>query len=349
MTLLSICTAACNIVPVTPPATIVGNSNQTARMLLALADLAGQEVARRPEGGWVSMIKQYEFALVALTQQEGSIDNSGPGGNGLIQGLSSTAGIAANSWIASGPGVMNQSIVTAVTDTTVTINQPATAASSGNFQFAQSDYVLPSDFQRAVDDTFWDRTNYWKMRGPLSPQQWQWYKSSNLGYATIYRRYRFRRISGATRLSIDPTPFIGAGTADDDGFAIGESDIGGPDGIGDSVGGVLTTGARLVFEYVSNAYCESAAGVAQTSWTADTDIGVVDEYLVQLGIQWRLLNRLGLSYSAEMAEYERQLDKAVATDGAAAILPLVPMTAGYLLGPQNVQDGFFPGPGGGAI
>lgn len=268
------------------------------------------------------MIREYDFATAASETYGGSIANQLGVGVITIDSTVDNADltqIERLSWIASGTGIPNNAVVTSVAYVvadpvqtyTFTIDQPATTEGGGTFSFGKSDYSLPSDFQRPIDNTFWDRTRYWQMRGPLSPQQWQLFKSSMIGNATVQRRYRFRRINGVNRISIDPTPF-------DDG-------------------------SRLVFEYVSNAWCESASGTAQTSWQADTDVGVLDEYLLQLGLQWRFLQRLGLVYSDAMADYEREVSKAVATDGASAVLSLVATGSLTLLGPFNLPEGYYPG------
>lgn len=314
MTLLSICTNACNLTPIAAPTSIVGNSDQTALLLLALANQAGQEIARRPQGGWISMIRTHEFFTVALDEQGGAVDNTGPSGVAVITGLLDTTGVTPYAWSVSGTGLPNNPIITAVTSTTVTLNQPVQEATAGSYVLGQASYPLPSTFQRPIDNTFWDRTRYWAMRGPLSPQQWQVYKSSLIGNATVQRRFMFQRLNGVNYLSIDPVPF--------------------------------EDGAQLVFDYVSNAYCESATGTAQSQWTADTDVGVVDEYLIQLQMTHTLLRRLGLSYSDEMARYEREMSKAMATDGAAAVLNLVPSSL-WMLGPANLPEGFYPGGAGG--
>jgi hypothetical protein len=203
--------------------------------------------------------------------------------------------------------------VTAVTPSTVTFSLPATQTGAGTFQFGQSDYPLPSDFNRPVDGTMWDRSRYWQMRGPQSPQQWQVYKSSVIGQASVQRRFRFRGISSQLRFSIDPVP--------------------------------TDNGSPLVMEYVSKSWCQSDAGTPQTQWLADTDDGILDEYLMTLGVTWRMLRRLGLSYNEELSEYESQVAKAMATDGGAAILSIVPNTYEFLLSPANIQEASFPGPG----
>jgi hypothetical protein len=207
--------------------------------------------------------------------------------------------------------VPNNSIVTAVTPTTVTINQPASVTGAGVYNFGQSDYALPSDFERPIDSTMWDRSRYWQMRGPMSPQQWQLYKSSIIGQASVQRRFRFRKIQGAMRFSIDPVPTDNA--------------------------------SPLVFEYVSNGWCQSQSGTPQNTWLADTDTGILDEYLLMLGTRWRVLRRLGFSYSEELSEYESEVSKAMASDGGAAILRLVPLEGLSLLGPWNIPETGFGG------
>jgi hypothetical protein len=103
-------------------------------------------------------------------------------------------------------------------------------------------------------------------------------------------------------------------------------------------------GAALVFEYVSTAWCQSSGGATQTLWEADTDTGILDEYLMTLGVRWRMMRRLGFSYAEELDEYEREVSKAMAKDGGAAILDLVqgnnPIN---LLGPWNIPDSGFGG------
>lgn len=325
MSLLTICQAACSTAPVAVPVAIVGSDDETATLLLALANDVGDDLARRPQGGWVNMIREYDFTTMALSPQPGTIANVG--GFGVISGVYTT-GVIPGIWQVSGYGVPNNAIVTSVTGFspfspafapafgsggtgTVTINMPATSVGAGTFIFGQSDYPLPLDYERSVDNTFWDRSRFWQMRGPLSPQQWQVYKSSIIGRASIERRFRFRSIRNAaggspmTYLSIDPLP--------------------------------LDNGAQLVFEYVSNGWCESISGTPQNSWQADTDVGVLDEYLMRLSLKWRLLRRLGLSYSEELDEFERQVDKAAAVDGGARILNMTP-NGSFYLGYGNVPE-----------
>lgn len=259
------------------------------------------------------MIREYDFTTVSIGPLTGTVANTGANGVAQITGLSSTTGIIANRFYVYGTGLKNNTIVQSVDGLNqVTLNQPAATTGSGiAFTFSQSDYALPSDFRWPIDNTFWDRSRFWSMRGPQSPQQWQLYKSSVIGRATIQRRYRFRSIvvtgTGVVQyLSIDPSP--------------------------------LDNGSALVFEYMSNAWCQSSSGTPQTTWQADTDIGILDETLLRLGTRWRVLRRLGMSYSEELDEYEREVARAMAHDGGAAILNMTPDWGLSLLSPAQLPE-----------
>lgn len=312
MSLLSLVQQEAAYCQLAVPGALINSRDATNVFLLACAQDEGEAIARKKTGGWVAMIQEYDFTTVAFNDLAGSIANTGAGGVAQITGLSSTTGILADRFIAAGLGILDNTYVASVDGPTqVTLSLPATTTGAGSFSFGQIDYPLPSDFQRPIDNTFWDRTRYWQMRGPLTPQQWQLYRSSVIGRASIQRRFRFRQIDGVKYLSIDPTPF------DND--------------------------SQLVFEYVSNAWCQSnptapASPVLQTKWMADTDTGIIDEYLIRLGIRWRILRRGGFSYSEELDEYTREVDKAIAADGGATILNLIPNESLSLIGPWNLPE-----------
>jgi len=173
-------------------------------------------------------------------------------------------------------------------------------------------YSLPTDFGRILDGTVWDRDNYRMLRGPLSSQEWQVYKSSVLGSGIgIHKRFQFRYSSGV-KFTIDPTP---SNSTDD-----------------------------LVYEYVSSKWCASSGGTAQTDWAADTDVLLTDanaqfsEELLQLGALWRALDRLGMDYTEAKAEYEAELGMAISRDGGAPTLTMLKRPMFSLVGPWSVPD-----------
>lgn len=146
-------------------------------------------------------------------------------------------------------------------------------------------YSLPTGFRYLINETLWDRSNYWELRGPKDPREWQQYKSSVLGNVDGFRRrFRIKGTSGTKEFYIDPTP----------------SEV-----------------ATLVFEYVSTTWCESSGGTAQTRFAADTDVAIIDEWLIELEALWRYLQRSGIGYEEEFNFAEREIDKAIARDGGA--------------------------------
>lgn len=148
-------------------------------------------------------------------------------------------------------------------------------------------YNLPSDFSRFIPSTEWDRTNYWALEGPLTPQEWQFVKS---GLIQNGPRSRFR---------IMPTSFVNQFTVDP----------------------VPSTIRTLVFEYICNTWVQSAAAAAQSSFLADTDTALdVFEFLIGLDVMWRFRKSVGLDYAEEKDEFQNELDQAVARDGSSRIL-----------------------------
>ena len=151
-----------------------------------------------------------------------------------------------------------------------------------------AEYSLPSDFDRFIDETAWDQTNYRAMRGNLSPQAWQAKKSGLIASSQFDRSWRVKRAaSGVTnKFNVDPTP--------------------------------TTTGDNLIFEYVSNSPIVKASDSSvTTAWTADADTTLLDETLVELNMIWRFKSAKGWAYAIDLADFESQRDMAIAADGGA--------------------------------
>ena len=172
---------------------------------------------------------------------------------------------------------------------------------------SQEDYDLPSDYHDMLDNTVWDRSNYWKMRGALSPGQWQQVQSSVLGDSvTIRLRYRIRNVGGERKFSIDPIP----------------SSI-----------------DNLVYEYVSKNWAKNASGTSLAAFSNDSDEAYIDEWLIELGTLWRVLNRMGMEYREEKAQYYVEFQKALAqVGGGAEKINLSNKTTIDLIGCHNIPD-----------
>lgn len=219
---------------------------------------------------------------------------------------------------------------------TITMSEYAT----GNVQNAiitasQDTYPEPVDFDRFIGQTWWDRTNRWSLMGPDSPVVDQWHRS---GVVTIGPRRHFRQIG-----------YNGLTTA---GGPLNNYRIWPPPG-------ALDTPIQLVFEYISTT---TVLGVSTTTppgtltpittytpqpyFAADTDIPILDDNLMILGVKWRLWQIKGFDYAALQAEWQDYGDRKYANDGGAKTLSLPSPRAGFLITSLNVQDGSFPGPVG---
>ncbi|OJW29862.1 MAG: hypothetical protein BGO51_06175 [Rhodospirillales bacterium 69-11] len=175
----------------------------------------------------------------------------------------------------------------------------------------QAEYDLPGDFDHLVINTVWDRSQLTPVRGPISPAMWQTIKSGLIGNGIYFRRYRIvRGVNMAVRkFVIDPTPG--------------------------------TSGADLVFEYISNAWVSLNDGSSIcTRVTNDTDFPLLDATLMRLGLKWRFLRAKGLPFTTELNEHNEMLDKISGRDrpepGASLVGPgLVQRFLGYLNIPET--------------
>lgn len=64
------------------------------------------------------------------------------------------------------------------------------------------------------------------------------------------------------------------------------------------------------YTYYSNQWIQSALGVPQSVWLADTDISLIDEKVLVSGLEWRWLKSKGLDYAEEFRRYEMRLGRA---------------------------------------
>jgi len=135
--------------------------------------------------------------------------------------------------------------------------------------------MIPAAFGHFIDGTFWNRTRRRPLRGPVSPQEWQRIKASTTSPVVDTFTYRNNNIL------ISPVP---------------------------------SAGLTFAFEYVSENWCASSGGTGQTAWAADTDVGVLPERLIRLGIVWRFKQARGMSYDADYSKYMYAIRETMAQD-----------------------------------
>jgi hypothetical protein len=163
--------------------------------------------------------------------------------------------------------------------------------------------AIPSDFDRFVPDTFYNRTANRKVEGPLNAQEWADYKASVS--TVLFDAFRVRGDS----LLLAPTP-----TAND----------------------------SYVYEYVSTWWCTTAASTTGTlaAWVSDTDVGILSEELMTLGVVWRFLRAKGLDYAEAFRSYEIAVTQRQGWDGGRRVINMA--RGGYPSGrprTPNFPDG----------
>jgi|TARA_R110000744_G_scaffold39341_4_gene89639 hypothetical protein len=144
--------------------------------------------------------------------------------------------------------------------------------------------TLAPGFSYITSSTFWDRTLTQPVTGPLTPIEWQALKAR-----TATGPYPSYRIFGG-KLYAYPAP---------------------------------SAGNTWVFEYQSTYFCQSSAGADQSAWAADTDVGVLDENLMELGLIWRFKKKNGLDYSEDFRSYEQKLANETSRAGGRRTLDMV--------------------------
>ena len=149
-------------------------------------------------------------------------------------------------------------------------------------------YALPSDFDRFIDGTAYNRTDLEAFSGPLTPQQFQLDRFGSAS-AGITQRFRLKPASNVLKFDITPTP---------------------------------TSAETIGFEYVSNNFCQSSSGTGQAVWTADADVGILDETLIEMGVTWRFKQMSGLDYAEDFRQYQLEVRQAVSRSGGSPIISL---------------------------
>lgn len=136
--------------------------------------------------------------------------------------------------------------------------------------------ILPADFDRFIPETFWNRSDYELVSGPVGAVQWQGLKAFGYGGDD---KFTYR----GDDILILPEP--GAGKA-------------------------------LAFEYISTYWCKSSGGTGQTAMAADTDVGVIDEELLVKATKFTYLSDEGLPNDVAYKEMTDYMDDLTRNDQA---------------------------------
>lgn len=274
------------------PSLLAGVTALDTIQQLALLNAAGIEL--QSEFDWQALCKEYRFTTQFLTATGTTTANSA-----VVTGLSATTGLD-STYMVVGTGINTDTYVATLdSPTQVTLSQVASASGTVTLTFCKTKYAFPSDFNRQIDRTNWDKSRHWMLQGPESPQQWQWLKS---GYISTGPRIRFRRMGGT--LQIWPA---------------------------------VSTAEYLGFEYVSTAWVTDAGGVAKSSFTVDTDTCVFPDRLMVLGLKKKFTEAKGFAGIYD-GDFQRQLDIAKANDAGSEILSMAPRQSSVLIDFNNIPD-----------
>jgi hypothetical protein len=200
-------------------------------------------------------------------------------------------------------------------------------------------YPLPNNFDRMISQTHWDTTNKWRVFGPCTAQEWAAMQYSGFG-SLAYKSFRAKGVTaqpdGANdytgkQIYIYPTPtaadagttikyeyisrscfvpqvWVSAGAKDPAShwcYSVG--------GLGYYYGGTGSSFGTTEPTWTDNAYHSDGVNfwilidATYDTCTSDKDSSAVSDHLWKLGIKWRFLQRQGLDYQLDFAEYDAEL------------------------------------------
>lgn len=130
-------------------------------------------------------------------------------------------------------------------------------------------YALPGDFRAFANMSQWDRTNMWRMTGPIPSPVYQWLKSG-ISVASTMNKYFMVRASYVT---IYPTP---------------------------------TATETIAYDYYSMSWMRiQVSGANSTEWTADLDTPRLSGQLMEADLRWRFLQAKAMPFETEYLRYEK--------------------------------------------
>ncbi len=300
-TFLALVQACANELGIPEPSQVIGATDDQSKQLLALSNREGKEFSQmaNKNGGWNKLHKEYVFSTVGYSGFTGVTTAA----SAVITGMSSTTGIVAGMIAVGSTIAVGSAVLSVDSSTQVTLDTAClTTSSTASMTFGTQDYALPSDFEYFLTQTFWDKTYRWQLLGPLEAQEKNVIK---YGISPVGPRRRFWIRNN--RMYLNPIP--------------------------------TNITDQIAYDYLSNAWCASSGGTAQTKWTADTDTYSLDEDCFILGLKYRFLRAKGLDYSEEFETYTKAANRVMARDGAGRDLPLNAQSQGInLLSSANVPD-----------
>ena len=299
MNLLGLVQAATGELGLSQPSAVATATDDQTKQLLALINKVGNDVISVAE--WEGISKENRFSTVSYT-----VTGDTTAGSAIVTSTDTTGtGLAIDTFEVIGGSVPTDTTIASIDSTTqITMSNPASEAETGvTLTFSQTQYDLPSDYDRMKNRTSWDQTNYWAMQGPQSPQEWAYLKS---GIIANTPRLRFRILG--SKFNIFPAS-----------------------------AGVV----RLKFEYTSNGWVEAADGTAKTIFTLDTDTCIFRDRTIISGLKYEFFKIKGFDTDGLWRDYQIQQEFEKGIDKGAPTLSMSDRGGSLFLGNSSIPDSGF--------
>jgi hypothetical protein len=335
---------------------VVTSTDQQVRQLLSLANREVEEFASQSE--WPRLRKFHEIVLNTATGTY--LANFSAASTSIT--VDSVTGVEIG-MVAQANGIPINATVTNISGLAVSLSLPTTEAGvDESITFGFGSYALPSDFGRVINDTEWDQTNRWAAIGPNTPQDWAW-MTQGIVALTPRRHYRIMG-NDTTEFFIWPVP-----TSDEDGQLLTFEYITNATVLPRVWLPSTVYAANATVSYGGRRYVTSAGGTSgatpprvnagsvsdggvtwtytdngYTAFQADTDITILPQKIVELGVIWRWKRANGFPYTDDEKTWQDAVGRLESRQGGAPMLSLSRRVYNPLIGPWQVQDGNFPGP-----
>lgn len=277
------------------PTSVFGSSDPDVSQLLALVNSEGQSLAREFE--WQYLQTQYLFTATTY-----SYTGTATNGSATLTGMSSIASLD-TTFMVTGTGIPQDTFInTAPAGNSIVLNQACNATSTGTYVFSKTLFTPPTDFDRPIDRTQWDKSKHWEMLGPSTPQQQEWLRS---GYISSGPRIRHWMKGGYFQI----WPALGATES-------------------------------LGYEYISQNWILATGAVvtSKSRFSVDTDTCIFPDPLMDAMLKLKYFEIKGFDTTALNLRYQAQKDIAKANDNGSPTLNMAPRVTEVLIGYENLPD-----------
>ncbi len=302
MTLLELIDQVSGELGLAQPATVAGSAINQTMQFMALTTRFGKDLVREFEWNALTKVKVFQTTAAAT----GTATTTA--GSTSITGMSNDATALTLGDVVTGVGIPPYAEVVSIdTLNSITITVPATETGTPTLTYAHQDYALPSDFDRMIGDTNWDRTNHWRNRGAVSSQSWQGLSG---GLIAVGPRISYRIFN--KKLRIFPA---------------------------------VTSVYNLSFEYVSDGWVLSPLTTAaqvfvhRNHFTADDEVALFPDDLMLAGIKYYFLKAKKLDFITEMAEFLEILAIRKAQDQPSSVKSLAPVATSPFISEGSIPEG----------